>query len=538
MTKLLIVEDDLVHEREIRNVAESAGFHCSRASTRLEAVEAWTREGASFAVIVLDIALGREKDGGWTFLKEIRNKGTNKICPVIIYSAAIGGARAPLEALMSHRFQVVEKGDIAQLGATLAKLAEECTPRSAAIELSPQEVAELDILADTNLPVLLVGPSGSGKSTKARLLAERSGCPAERILHLNCAYLSSEFAISELFGHMKGAYTDAKVNRIGLMMIASGYDPRVLEAKPSLAESQSPKGEPAFASSQHRWGAVILDEIGTLSREVQGKLLSVLDGEPIRPLGWSGMGFLPNFRIIAATNEESLLLDETRFRRDLLLRINAWVIRCVGLSEIPRAGFDSVLKNARIEIREKGSPGATANISLCEEAVDCLWEGRHSVQGGYRELNWILQKAWVIAQIRNKDIVGSDATVTTDNVREALSATLRPREQFTLSGEVSDDPFVTAVRDAVALVVGVDSARLTWKALVGKVKDSDADARRDMRAKLDEIIKSSDLHATPEQYWLRFAAAIRYKDRNDLTPSVRADRAANAYSKLFPRYET
>jgi two-component system response regulator HydG len=149
----------------------------------------------------------------------------------------------------------------------------------------------IERVADSDATVLITGESGTGKELVARALHNRSPRSKGRYLAVNCAAVPPNLLESELFGHVRGAFTDAKSDREGLFVRASG-------------------------------GTLLLDEIGEMPPEMQAKLLRVLQEAKVRPVG--GDREIPfDVRILAATNRD---LEEDvevgRFREDLFYRIN------------------------------------------------------------------------------------------------------------------------------------------------------------------------------------------------------------------------
>ena len=155
-----------------------------------------------------------------------------------------------------------------------------------------QRIADtLAEVATTDVPVLVTGESGTGKELVARALHDRSRRQGGAFVAINCAGLPDALIESELFGHVRGAFTGAINDRPGAFKLAHG-------------------------------GTLFLDEIGDLSPKGQGDLLRVLEDSVYRPVG-SPESVRADVRIVAATNRDlTRLANEGRFRSDLLYRLN------------------------------------------------------------------------------------------------------------------------------------------------------------------------------------------------------------------------
>ena len=159
--------------------------------------------------------------------------------------------------------------------------------------------------APTDANVLVLGENGTGKELVARELHRQSLRADNAMVTVDLGALSEDLIDSELFGHVKGAFTDAKADRVGRIQAADG-------------------------------GTLFLDEIGNLPLRLQPKLLTVLEQRQVTPVG-ANRPVAVDIRVIAATNASALALrDETRFRPDLLFRLNTVEIELPPLRD--RAG--------------------------------------------------------------------------------------------------------------------------------------------------------------------------------------------------------
>jgi formate hydrogenlyase transcriptional activator len=176
---------------------------------------------------------------------------------------------------------------------------EEIIGNSPALLRSLHAVAQV---APTDATVLICGETGTGKELVARAIHSRSGRNGRALVNVNCSAISAGLVESELFGHMKGAFTGAIDRRIGRFELAHG-------------------------------GTIFLDEIGELSPETQVKLLRVLQEHEFEPVG-SSRPLRVDVRVIAATNRDLReAVESGRFRSDLFYRLNVFPIGLPPLRE-------------------------------------------------------------------------------------------------------------------------------------------------------------------------------------------------------------
>ncbi len=242
-------------------------------------------------------------------------------------------------------------------------------PRMVGDSRAMREVAELvRRVAKTDSTVLVTGESGTGKELVARALHETSGRPG-RFVAVNCAAMPEHLLESELFGHVRGAFTDARNAREGLFVEA------------------------------HR-GTLFLDEIGELPLAIQPKLLRVLQERAVRPVG--GSSEVPvDVRIVAATNRDlEEEVEAKRFRSDLYFRIQVVELPLPPL----RMRGNDVLALATHFLRAHAARTEKGVPTLAPEAAARLLA--HGWPGNVRELQNVIERA--VALCRGTEIGPDD----------------------------------------------------------------------------------------------------------------------------------
>lgn len=287
---------------------------------------------------------------------------------------------------------------------------------------SPLERSRLPLftaVAKTNIPVLITGASGSGKETTAKKIATASGRKETLTRLYSCANISATLAESELFGHVKGAFTDAKDHSLGAILAASGYADGsgsgdyykwLKKGNPGLNETDY-EGETCYGlTADSVGGTLILDEFGSLEKDVEAKLLRAIDGRPIRPKGWNGPGFLPYVRTICITNQS--LAEQ---REDLRYRIGGFHIQEPKLSE-KLESVEAAIEERFTRLSIVGEP--EIHYKLTQGAKSQLMKPSFldGLRGNFRELRWLVQRACLHAYLRP----GSRSTINQDDVQKAL----------------------------------------------------------------------------------------------------------------------
>jgi DNA-binding NtrC family response regulator len=229
---------------------------------------------------------------------------------------------------------------------------------SAAMQELRQLIARFAV---SEAPVLVTGETGSGKELVARALHAQSARRDGPFVALNCAAVPETLLESELFGHARGAFTDARSARIGLVVRAGG-------------------------------GTLFLDEIGDLPAGLQPKLLRAIEERRVRPLGASDeVSF--DARIVAATNRDlEAAVAEGRFRPDLLFRLDVLRIEVPPL----RARANDVLVLAQHFVRRCAERSGKRVLGLSRAAAERLVD--YPWPGNVRELSNCIERAVALAE--------------------------------------------------------------------------------------------------------------------------------------------
>ena len=259
---------------------------------------------------------------------------------------------------------------------------------------SPELLKLLDRVrsaALTNANVLIIGETGSGKELVARAIHSRSACRNGPLVKMNCGAIPAGLVESELFGHVKGAFTSASDRRIG-----------------------------RFESANN--GTLFLDEVGELPLEMQVKLLRVLQEQEFEPVG-SHRTIKVNVRIIAATNRDlEKAVQSGSFRADLYYRLNVIPLRVPALRERRSDIPELVMVFLEQSAKRTGKPVRSVSPETMRLLVDYCWPGN------IRELQNVIERGVVLSNSPilklGSDLLpieGTDTSVEPDLIAEANS---------------------------------------------------------------------------------------------------------------------
>ena len=237
---------------------------------------------------------------------------------------------------------------------------------------SPQSVKlyeHIDLVAPTDMSVLIQGESGTGKEYVARMIHRQSKRTEKPFVAIDCGALSKDLASSELFGHVKGAFTGAIADKKGVFEWAEG-------------------------------GTLFMDEVGNLEYDVQVKLLRALQEKVIQPVG-SNKNIPVNIRMITATNDDLLnSVSQDHFRQDLYHRINEFKIQ---LSPLRVRGNDIDIF-IKYFIQKANSELGRKVTTVSPEAKEILH--KYDWPGNLRELNNVIKR---MVLLTTGDTAGAEA---------------------------------------------------------------------------------------------------------------------------------
>ena len=369
---ILVVDDDREMVGMLRDVLEAAGYVTLMAYSGAEALAIVEREEPDLMISDLRMA-GMNGD---QLLKQVKRLASS--LPVVMITA-FGSIETAVKSMRLGAFDYVTKPfSNDELLLVVARALDDRKLRREVIRLrselahsfgldhiiarSPKMIAQLEVMrqvADSTANVLITGESGVGKDLFARALHYHSQVRSGPFVAVNCAAIPENLLESELFGHVKGAFTDARQNKAGLFQTANR-------------------------------GTLFLDEIGELPIALQPKLLRVIEDKRVRPIGDTEETPVA-VRIVAATNTS---LDDAiaaaRFRADLYYRIATVTIAIPPLRERPE---DIPLLIKHFLARTSSESGRRIP-EISDEAMARLL--RYPWPGNIRELQNAIQRALIL----------------------------------------------------------------------------------------------------------------------------------------------
>ena len=370
---LLLVDDDASVLRAIGDYFERVGYEVWRDGTGEQAIDTFHRVRPD--VVLLDLHL--PDASGLAVLERLRREGA-----AVILLTGQGDIETAVKAMQLGAENFLTKPvDMTLLAAAIARVAEKVrlsrqNARLRALDHEAEGIGSLGVsrvmqdlarqiellAASERSTVLLSGESGTGKGWVARVihnLSPRSGGP---FVEVNCAGLSATFLDSELFGHEKGAYTDAKERKVGL-----------------------------FELADH--GTIFLDEIGELTPELQPKLLKVLETKKFRRLGGT-RELSVDVRLIAATNRDLVReVEAGRFREDLYYRLNVMPLVLPPVRDRSREDRLELIRRILADLKTQ-LPGCPSECTtdVLDRLLSAPWPGN------VREMRNVVERSMILAR--------------------------------------------------------------------------------------------------------------------------------------------
>ncbi|MEO6526508.1 MAG: sigma-54 dependent transcriptional regulator [Gemmatimonadaceae bacterium] len=380
--RILIADDQPDVLEALRLLLKGEGFVAETANSPAAMLRA--ADESEFDVALIDLNYTRDTTSGREGLTLLgKLQALDATLPVIVMTAW-GSVESAVEAIQLGARDYVEKPwDNARLLATLRTQVElaraiRTTRRLAAdnqrlrgTEARPALVAEsrlmqtlvgqLERIAPSDVNVLITGEHGTGKDVVARWIHAASLRADRPLITVNAGGIAETLFESELFGHVKGAFTDARTDRVGSFELADG-------------------------------GTLFLDEIANVSLKQQSKLLRVLESGDLQRVGSSRVRRV-DVRVLAATNADlAREVKEGRFREDLLYRLNTVEVHVPALRE----RREDVPQLAALFLREQAARYKKPAIELTPGAMRALLD--HPWPGNVRELRHSVERAVLMAR--------------------------------------------------------------------------------------------------------------------------------------------
>lgn len=408
MAHLLIVDDDDAFRDTLAETLEGLGHGVTAVAGGAEALDALAR--TRFDAVFLDHRMPG-MDGLQT-LSALRARA-GRLPPVIVLTA-FASAGNTIEAMRLGAFdhlakpigreavrEVLERA-LQQRTATAPSAAPDDADDAELIgpsEAMREVHKRIGLAAASAMPVLVLGETGTGKEMVARALHRHSARAGGPFVAINCSAIPKELLESELFGHVRGAFTGATGERPGCFRAADG-------------------------------GVLLLDEIGDMALDVQAKMLRALQEGEVTPLG-GHRTVKVDVRVVAATHRDlRAAVREGRFREDLLYRLDVLSIRLPPLRE----RLDDIPELANHYLQAATTDGLPTKV-LSPEAMTRLKQ--HRWPGNVRELVNLVRR---LSALYSEEIIG------VETIEAELADAMSAIEPTSSSSEMADD---VSLADAV-----------------------------------------------------------------------------------------
>jgi len=386
--RILLVDDDQIILESLGTFLELEGYQITKAGSAAKAMDCL--QAGWYHLVITDVCM--PSGGGMDLLRFVKSHHSDT---VVILVTAYGSIELAVEAIKQGAYDYLTKpiiDDDVRLSVQRALQQQHLMAENRRLRLAigrrdafeqivshdyrMAKVFELiDAVADSRSTVLISGESGTGKSLIARSIHMRSPRRDKPFVEVSCGALSETLLESELFGHVRGAFTNALADRQGKFQAADG-------------------------------GTIFLDEIASASPQLQTKLLRVLQQRQFEPVG-SNQTLTSDVRIIVATNRDLRgEVEAGRFRQDLLYRINVVTIELPPIRQ--RLGDIPLLAEHFLARFLAGTEKKILGFST--EAMDRLV--RHNWPGNIRELENCIERGVMLCRTGLIDVADLPETVT------------------------------------------------------------------------------------------------------------------------------
>ncbi len=384
MKRVMIVDDDNRTRRILQILMERLQLESKAFETAADALGYLATDSVS--LILTDLRM--PSMNGLEFMRELRVVDPD--VPVIVLTA-YGTVESAVEAMKLGAVDFVSKPfDIEAIEVLVKRSLAHSRRRAENLYLREQSFRAPDLdeivgdapamqevfslvqkVAPTKSPVLITGETGTGKELVAHAIHKLSPRKDELFVPLNCSAIPGELLESELFGHVKGAFSGAHADRIGKFQAADG-------------------------------GTLFLDEIGDMDPRLQAKLLRVLQEGVVEPVG-GNRRISVDVRIVSSTNRDlERSISESQFREDLYYRLNVFRFELPAL----RDRVEDISKLANYFLSEFARDLGKRPLILSDRAMESLLS--YAWPGNVRELRNLMERAAVLAESQEiDDVFGS-----------------------------------------------------------------------------------------------------------------------------------
>src|SRR5437870_6204335 len=365
MATILIVDDDDAIREGLAETVSDLGYRAHLAASGSDALAVVAAGGID--AVLLDLRM----PGGLDGIEVLRRIRARENAPPVAVLTAFAGADNTIEAMrlgaFDHLTKPIGRDSLKSLlHGMLSQRGDASSPRQTepgggligGSEAIRRVQKTIGLAADSDATVLILGETGTGKELVARALHEHGSRKAKPFIAVNCAAIPSELLESELFGHVKGAFTGAGADRQGAFRDADG-------------------------------GTLFLDEIGDMPIAMQAKILRVLQERVVTPVG--GKPATVDVRVVAATHRDlESLVAAGAFREDLLYRLNVVPVPLPPLRE----RLADIVPLAEHFLRLSARAGAPKRLTAAAAARLLA----HSWPGNVRELKNAIERANVLVR--------------------------------------------------------------------------------------------------------------------------------------------